>query len=155
MEEILNMMKAFNEMDILEMDLEKEGLKINLRKKEPPYISPNRYLSMAPQTFTMESNIPAAQPLIRETEATEDAIMSQNENKVHTEMVKSTVVGSFSLGKGIEVGKMIKKGDVLAKIESLSLSNDVLSPVNGEIVKILTETNNLIEYGEELFEIKI
>ena len=148
MEELLEMMKTFNALDILEMDVEKDGMKINMRKMEPPYISPNRY------NFVMESNIPQAQPLVS-AQAPVTKKADPVEPEVKKKIIKSITVGAFKLSPETQVGKVVKKGEVLARIEALSISNEVLSEVDGTLLEIKVQPNQLIEYGEELFQIQV
>ena len=53
----------------------------------------------------------------------------------------------------VEVGDMVKKGDVLCIIEAMKLMNEIESDVSGKVVEILLEDGQMVEYGEVLFRV--
>ena len=54
----------------------------------------------------------------------------------------------------VKVGDRVKKGDVLCIIEAMKLMNEIESDVDGEIVEICCNDEDLVEYGSVLFKIK-
>ena len=53
----------------------------------------------------------------------------------------------------VEVGTVVKKGQVLCIIEAMKLMNEIESEVAGEIVRIYVESGQPVEYGQSLFAI--
>ena len=74
-------------------------------------------------------------------------------------IVTSPMVGTFYLKPSpnaapyVEVGKMVKKGDVLCIIEAMKLMNEIESEYDGEIKEILVKDGEAVEYGKPLFRI--
>ena len=74
--------------------------------------------------------------------------------------VKSPMVGTFYTKSSptaepfVKVGDRVKKGDVLCIIEAMKLMNEIESDVDGEIVEICYNDEDLVEYGSVLFKIK-
>ena len=74
-------------------------------------------------------------------------------------IVKSTMVGTFYSKPSpnsepyVEVGKRVKKGDVLCIIEAMKLMNEIESEFDGEIKEILVKDGEMVEYGKPLFKI--
>jgi len=74
--------------------------------------------------------------------------------------VKSPIVGTFyrSSEPGspafVEVGSLVKKGDVLCIIEAMKLMNEIDSEYDGEIANIYVENGQPVQYGERLFAIR-
>jgi biotin carboxyl carrier protein len=69
--------------------------------------------------------------------------------------VKATLVGYYRPAKTpIEVGMSVAEGDVVAIIGALGIANDVESPASGEVVEVLVEQNQPVEYGQVLARIK-
>lgn len=65
--------------------------------------------------------------------------------------IKSTVVGYYRAAKPpLVVGQTVQKGDVVAVIVALGLANDVESTVSGEVVEVLVEPDQPVEYGQPL-----
>ncbi|WP_103896340.1 acetyl-CoA carboxylase biotin carboxyl carrier protein [Caloramator fervidus] len=76
-------------------------------------------------------------------------------------VIKAPLVGTFYRAPGpnlkpfVEVGTKVKKGDTLCIIEAMKIMNEIQSDVDGEIVEILVENETMVEYGQELFKIKV
>mgnify|MGYP005803217445 CR=1 FL=1 len=75
-------------------------------------------------------------------------------------LVTSPIVGTFYLRPSpnatpyVEVGKKVKKGDILCIIEAMKLMNEIESEYDGEIAEILLKDGDMVEYGKPLFRIK-
>ncbi|SHI66067.1 biotin carboxyl carrier protein [Clostridium amylolyticum] len=76
------------------------------------------------------------------------------------EIVKSPMVGTFYNSPSPDkdpfciVGSKVSKGNVLCIIEAMKLMNEIESPYDGEVLEILVENGNMIEYGQPLFKIR-
>lgn len=75
--------------------------------------------------------------------------------------IKSPLVGTFyrapspSSPPFVEVGKEIKKGDVLCIIEAMKVMNEIKSEYDGIVKEILVENGKPVEYGQVLFILQI
>ena len=82
--------------------------------------------------------------------------MEQEEGNI----VKSPMVGTFYIKPSptaeayVEVGKEVKKGDVLCIIEAMKLMNEIESEYAGTVVEILVKDGETVEYGTPLFRIQ-
>jgi len=54
----------------------------------------------------------------------------------------------------VEVGQRISKGAVLCIVEAMKLMNEIESEVGGEIVEILVENAQPVQFGQPLFKIR-
>ncbi len=52
------------------------------------------------------------------------------------------------------MGDKVSKGQVLGIIEAMKLMNDIESEFDGEIVEILVNNKDMVEYDQPLFKIK-
>ena len=74
--------------------------------------------------------------------------------------MKSPIVGTFYRASTptsdpfVAVGDIVEKGTVVCIIEAMKLMNEIESEVAGEIVSILVENGQPVEYGENLFAIR-
>ena len=79
------------------------------------------------------------------------------QNAVCGNVVKAPIVGTFysapdpSKPPFAEVGKHVKKGDVLMIIESMKLMNEITAEQDGTIVEICAQNGQAVEYGTPLF----
>lgn len=118
-----------------------DGTKISMKKNENVEIS----------TKAMKSS---SQDVKKEEPEFEQ---SSNENT--GKIVNSPMVGTFyikpnpSANPYVEVGKKVKKGDVLCIIEAMKLMNEIESEFDGEIAEIFIKDGEAVEYGKPLFKI--
>ncbi len=69
--------------------------------------------------------------------------------------ITATLVGYYREAKRpLRVGDIVQKGDVVAVVAALGIANDVESKVSGEVVEVLVEPNQPVEYGQTLAKVK-
>ena len=99
-------------------------------------------------------NIPIVENNTIENQKKED----KNEKKGN--IIKSPMVGTFYLKSSptaepyIEIGKEVKKGDVLCIIEAMKLMNEIESEYTGKVTEILVKDGDAVEYGTPLLRIE-
>jgi oxaloacetate decarboxylase alpha subunit len=83
-----------------------------------------------------------------------------DENAVNLVEVVAPMVGTFYHAAApdapsfVEVGSKIEKGQTLCIIEAMKLMNEIEAEGPGEIVEILVENAQPVEYGQVLFLIE-
>lgn len=96
------------------------------------------------------------QEQVIENKVEEKTVKQEESGKI----VKSPMVGTFYLKPApnaepyVEVGKEIKKGDVLCIIEAMKLMNEMESEYSGKIKEILVKDGEAVEFGKPLFIIE-
>ncbi|KYH28960.1 MULTISPECIES: acetyl-CoA carboxylase biotin carboxyl carrier protein [Clostridium] len=84
----------------------------------------------------------------------------EEKDKDNIEVITSPLVGTFYRAPSpesdpyVEIGSHVKKGDVLCIIEAMKLMNEIEANVDGEIVEIMAQNGEMVEYGESLFKIR-
>ncbi|MDO4231500.1 MAG: acetyl-CoA carboxylase biotin carboxyl carrier protein [Lautropia sp.] len=104
-------------------------------------------------------HLPAQQPAAAQAAAAAPAAPAQAAAPAapRGKTVKSPMVGTFYRAPNpeadpfVEVGKAVKVGDTLCIIEAMKLMNEIESEFAGNIVEILVENGQPIEYGQPLF----
>ncbi|MBU1006383.1 MAG: acetyl-CoA carboxylase biotin carboxyl carrier protein [Candidatus Omnitrophica bacterium] len=145
LKEIKELINLMNENDLSELEIEREGTKIRLRKS-----SSGRF-----EAVTEESNAPR---LVRTIQA--GAAEPPKKDTSNLIAVKSPMVGTFYRAPSpeakpyAEIGKMIEVGQVVCIIEAMKLMNEIKSEVKGKIVEVLAENANPVEYGQALFMVE-
>ena len=118
-----------------------DGTKISMKKNENVEISTKAMKSSSQDVKKEESEL--------------DQSSNENTGKI----VNSPMVGTFyikpnpSANPYVEVGKKVKKGDVLCIIEAMKLMNEIESEFDGEIAEIFIKDGEDVEYGKALFRI--
>lgn len=140
--EIKELLDILKDTDITELSIEKEGIKIKVRRERlvgPFEIQQTQRLTETPKT-----------PL---------PVQSEEETK-RLITVTAPIVGTFYRSPSpdappfVEVGTRVKKGQTLCIIEAMKLMNEIESEVEGIVVRILVENGQPVEYGEPLFLIE-
>ena len=132
---------------IEELELEKSGVRLRIRRASSPVAS----VSAAPATTA------AVAPAVSAPQAP-----PQPPQEVEEELffVKSPIVGTFYKAASpnsdafVSIGDFVEKGAVVCIIEAMKLMNEIESDVAGEIVSILVENGQPVEYGEKLLAIR-
>ena len=70
------------------------------------------------------------------------------------EIIKSSNVGRIKLVSS-KPGTLVKKGQILAKINTMGIDNDVKSTVNGILTEILVTDGSAVDFAKELFKIEV
>lgn len=90
----------------------------------------------------------------------ENTTVEKKEEDLSGVYVKSPMVGTFYNSPSpdkkpfIEVGKKVNKGDTLCIVEAMKLMNEIESEFSGEVIKVLVENGDMVEYGQPLFLIR-
>ncbi|GAA6622162.1 acetyl-CoA carboxylase biotin carboxyl carrier protein [Scytonema sp. NUACC26] len=74
--------------------------------------------------------------------------------------IPSPMVGTFYRAPGpgeasfVEVGDRVKRGQTVCIIEAMKLMNEIEAEVSGQVVEILLQNSEPVEYGQPLMRIK-
>ncbi len=89
-----------------------------------------------------------------------DNITKETKKEEKGNIIKSPMVGTFYLKSSptaepyVEIGKEVKKGDVLCIVEAMKLMNEIESEYTGKVTEILVKDGETVEYGTPLFRIE-
>ena len=84
---------------------------------------------------------------------------TDNKTKLEGKIINSPMVGTFYTSSKpgaepfVKVGSKVKTGDILCIIEAMKLLNEIQSDYDGEIVEVLVENAEPVEFGQPLFRI--
>ncbi|GAV25664.1 acetyl-CoA carboxylase [Carboxydothermus islandicus] len=146
LKEVRELILLLNETNISELVIESEGTKIAIKKGQ----------GSSEGTVTMLPQVPATGAT--EVESKEKV---EEKNEGNFSLITSPMVGTFYRAPApgappfVEVGQKIKPGDVLCIIEAMKLMNEIESEISGEIVEILVENGEMVEYGQPLFKVRV
>ena len=124
-----------------------DGTKISMKKEEKVVVA----------TPIEESKTTSVQEVEKKVEIANAE--QETKNQAEGKIVTSPMVGTFYLKPSpnakpyVEVGKQVKKGDVLCIIEAMKLMNEIESEEEGTIAEILVKDGEPVEYGKPLFRI--
>lgn len=161
--EIKNLMKDMesSSLDSIEIELP-EGTKVKMRKSPIVYagLSCDVMENASMQGTRVEKNVVGSSNVEGNHEEIQHETSKNNDADENYKTVKSPMVGTFYTKSSptaepfVKVGDRVKKGDVLCIIEAMKLMNEIESDVDGEIVEVCCNDEDLVEYGSILFKIK-
>ncbi|HUF48238.1 MAG TPA: acetyl-CoA carboxylase biotin carboxyl carrier protein [Vicinamibacterales bacterium] len=154
-DDIKQILELVREHDLAEFELERDGLKVRVRKSGPA--EPARAAVLAPMTAVPVpvAPVPTAEPV------PPAGALAETPGGAELAVVKSPIVGTFyrSSEPGapalVEVGETVRKGQVLCIIEAMKLMNDIESDCDGEIAAVYVDNGKPVQFGERLFAIKV
>jgi acetyl-CoA carboxylase biotin carboxyl carrier protein len=133
---------------IEELEIEKSGVRLRIKRAAN---------HAAPGAAVAASIAAATVPGVSAPAAPQQLPPAMEEELYY---VKAPIVGTFYKAASptseafVSVGGFVEKGSVLCIIEAMKLMNEIESDVAGEIVSILVENGQPVEYGEQLFAIR-
>ncbi len=154
LKEIKELIEMLKNTDISEIEIERSGVKVRLRKGGDMTFHP----SMPRMEYPPAAIIA---PAVSEAPAVSTPQEKQAEQPKSNQIkVTAPIVGTFYRSSSpdkppyVETGDVVKKGQVLCIIEAMKLMNEIESETSGKIVQILMENGQPVEYGQPLFTIE-
>jgi acetyl-CoA carboxylase biotin carboxyl carrier protein len=162
--QIKQILDLVREHELSEFEIEHDGLRLKVRKDVNgahvvtgaapvvPPVAPGAAVA-APAARTPAAPVAAAPSAAAESDTASDT-------EIELAVVKSPIVGTFyrSAEPGaaafVDVGTIVKKGQVLCIIEAMKLMNEIDSEYDGEIANVYVENGQPVQYGERLFAIR-
>ena len=166
LDEIKHLIEFLREQDITEFELDYDGVKLRVKSGQVTHAP----APMVPAVHVVTTPVGALAPAApapgapgarahRTAPVAPDAPGAPDEG-TELAIVKSPIVGTFYRSPDpeakafVEVGDVVKKGQVLCIIEAMKLMNEIDSEYDGEIVNVYVENGQAVQYGERLFGIR-
>ena len=144
--EIRELIELIEQSNIEEFEMERSGVRIRISKTlTGPVVTEAPTLAGTPS--------PASSEKITAEETPE----KEDSNHIFT----APIVGTFYLTPKPDAEPFVKPGDhvtestVLCIIEAMKIFNQIECDVEGDIVRMLVENGQPVEYGQPLFEIQV
>lgn len=143
LKELKDLIALMNENQLAELEVEREGMKVRLRKG-------------GGEEGVVMDRFPAARSAAAEALTGPVPVPDIPAKPSGTE-IKSPMVGTFYRAPApeappfVEVGQEIQVGQVLCILEAMKLMNEIKSEIKGRIVQILVENAQPVEFGQALF----
>ncbi len=136
----IELMDALRTRGLGEVELELDDVKLKIKSAPPAPVA---------QVMAAPAAAPAAPVLPAQEEAAEPAAEA-----VQGTEVKSPLVGTFYSSPSpdappfVLVGQKVREGDTLFIIEAMKTMNEIKSPCDGTVVRILAQPGDMVEYNQ-------
>ena len=149
-EEIKELMTLFNDSNMTEFHLLNEEFEVQFSKREEyPQVVSNAVANVASPVVEAA---PVAAPSAEAQEAPQVA--------TDAKYITSPIVGVVYLQSSpdadpfVQVGKQITSSDTVCIIEAMKIMNEIKSDFNGEVLEVLVENGQMVDFGQKLFAIR-
>ena len=148
LKEIKEMINLMNENSLTELEVEREGGRIKIKKAS---LAESASTISHPVEYRIEST-PAARS--SEVSALEQATAKNNKE------IKSPMVGTFYRASSpeaapfVQAGQIVEVGQVVCIVEAMKLMNEIKSEIRGKVVEVVVENAEPVEFGQTLFVVE-
>lgn len=145
--EIKEMVNLMNENNLVELEIEKEGMRIRLKKTIAGQEGFNGPILLEREQISGAGSKQIAREPLKESQG-------------KTVEIKSPMVGTFyrasspEAAQYVEVGQEIEPGEVICIIEAMKLMNEIKSEIRGKILEVLVDNAEPVEFGQTIFLIE-
>ncbi|CAM2809505.1 acetyl-CoA carboxylase biotin carboxyl carrier protein [Paenibacillus sediminis] len=160
--DIKELIKLVDQTSVSELEIENEGARLLIRKPgksevltvQPAQMIPS-YQAAASAVPQMSNSTVASDAAANNNEANAKADTTANLHKI-----VSPMVGTFyrspspDAGPFVNVGDKVNEKTTVCIIEAMKLMNELEAEIKGEIVEVLAENGQLVEFGQPLFLVK-
>lgn len=153
--EIKELIKIIDESKLTEFELEKEDFRIVLKKETEKVIF--RESAMQAENYPLKTAYNGGNPMEREQGAFAEKAAPQVSL---ADTINSPIVGTFYASSSpggvpfIQADSKVSKGTTLCIIEAMKLMNEIEAEEDLQILKVLVQDGQMVEFGQPLFEIK-
>ena len=157
-EDLKTIVSLFDHSSLMELHLQQEGVDLQLSKRENYPVSDSKKVIEAieekpvvvvPTKEFVSEMVEIKTPEVQETVSKEDL-----------QYIKSPIVGIVYLAPSpddptfVQVQDKVQVGQPVCIIEAMKIMNEINAEISGEVVEILVENGQMVDYGQELFAIK-
>jgi len=156
LEQIRELLKLVAESGVSEVEIEDDELRLVVRtnpQPAPPHSAP-------PPTVVHQVAPVTSAPSPPSDVGSKDAPAAKADQEPPGQVLRAPIVGTFYSASSpdaepfVQVGDVVKPGDVLCIIEAMKLMNEIEAEVGGTIRAILVENSQPVQYDEPLFVVE-
>lgn len=161
-EEIRAIIEAVDQSSLTSFKFKQDGVKLHISKKAGEVQVVQQVVQEQAQPAPVKKEAPAV--AVTNAPVQEAPAQVQEEVEVPHEEglveIVSPMVGTFYAAASPEADNYVAVGDrvtetsIVCIVEAMKLFNEIEAEVNGEIVDILVEDGQLVEYGQPLFLVR-
>ncbi|UVI32290.1 acetyl-CoA carboxylase biotin carboxyl carrier protein [Paenibacillus spongiae] len=152
--EIKELIKLVDQTSVHELEIENEGARLSIRKPGKTEVVHVQPASIVP-TYTQATPDPGQQTTVAPVPAVQSAPKADNLHQIVSPMVGTFYRASSPDAQPfVSVGDRVSEKTVVCILEAMKLMNELEAEVRGEIVEVLVENGQLIEFGQPLFLVK-
>ena len=153
-EEIKELMTLFNDSNMTEFHLSNEEFEVQFSKREEyPQVVSN---AVAPVANVASPVVEVAPVNVASSAEAQETPQVATDAKYITSPIVGVVYlqSSPDADPFVQVGKQITSNDTVCIVEAMKIMNEIKSDFNGEVVEVLVENGQMVDFGQKLFAIR-
>jgi acetyl-CoA carboxylase biotin carboxyl carrier protein len=162
--EIRELIRLLDETSVAELKIEHDDMKLFLKKADTnvvvaaPAVAPAVMTPPVQQIHTAVQTQAEVTPSVTQT-AVSEAVPVEDDKSIH--LIKSPMVGTFYCAPSPDAPPFVTPGvkvgpkSIVCIVEAMKLMNEIEAEVSGDVVDVLVENGQLVEYGQPLFKIRL
>ena len=153
--EIKQILSLIKEYDVGEFELEREGVKIAIRKNSSQPVTTSipmpMYTSMQDMSISRSAQDNSAAAPVEE---------KKMETKSNIKTIISPIVGTFYTSPSPDspayasLGQKIGPNDTVCIIEAMKVMNEIKAEMSGVIEEVMVQNGQAVEFGQVLFKVR-
>lgn len=147
LELLQQLIQLLEDSEIDEMEIEQEGFRVSLKKHGGEKVIHPSTVSSVPQVgFAPVPEHPSG--------------AEQKPEQSEGQTINAPMVGTFYRAPApdspsyVEIGDKVSEDTVICILEAMKVMNEIKAGMKGEIVEVLAENAQPVEYGQPLFRVK-
>lgn len=147
--EIKELIEILDGSNLTEINIEDKGTIVNLKKEKEVVTQQVAHVSQTPVAAPAQEASASSAPTNNEAPRTDNL-----------QTITAPMVGTFYKSPSpeenpyVQVGDQVSANTTVCILEAMKLFNEIQAEVTGEIVEILVEDGQMVEYGQALFKVK-
>ncbi|MFV1958036.1 MAG: acetyl-CoA carboxylase biotin carboxyl carrier protein [Planctomycetota bacterium] len=149
--ELRKLVQLMNDNDLVELEIEREGLRVSLRKAGAAAVVGTVPAYVPGPALPQAAALPEAAPVPPGAEAEPSG----------TRLILSPMVGTFyrrpspDADPYVEVGDVVDSETVVCIVEAMKVNNEIKAEIHGTLTEILVEDGQPVEFDQPLFRLKV
>jgi acetyl-CoA carboxylase biotin carboxyl carrier protein len=167
LKEIKDLIEIVSDKGFAEFEIERQGFRLRITRfneaqPQGVHSAPQPNIAAAsgatPTAVQKRATAEASESKAGASVKNDEVAAVDSENR---QVIKSPIVGTFYRASSPESEPFVNVGDVVGPdtvvciIEAMKLMNEIQAEVRGEVVDILVENGQPVEYGQSLFVLKV
>ncbi len=148
---IKKLIELLEESQLTEIEIHEGEESVRLTRQVTAAVTPPQVVQMP---ATSAAAAPSAEPATQVSSADEEPDLPAGE------VIRSPMVGTYYASPNpetapfVKVGSKVSAGDTLCLVEAMKMFNQIEAEISGEVVAVLVEDGQPVEYDEPLFVIR-
>lgn len=154
--EIRELIRLLDETSLSEIQVEAGEMKLHLKKPDAAPVVVSSAREVVPAVAQPVPSNQSGQTVVASGSTAETSAPDE-----HVHVVTSPMVGTLYRAPSpdapsfVDVGSQVGSKTVVCIVEAMKLMNEIESEVTGEVVEVLVQNGQLVEYGQPLFKIRL